>query len=150
MKFLLPLCLLVIAAAELGAQTPEAIIPVPSEYTLTGGTYRFKEEPSVKVVRSAMSCPEAYSMKITRNGVKIKASDHIFSVFCMGIAFHDGPQPHPERAQIGFIDLMLPLVPVIHLSSLLPFLSALHSCNLPSSKKKRKEKKRKEKKRKEK
>ncbi len=74
MKFLLPLCLLVIAAAELGAQTPEAIIPVPSEYTLTGGTYRFKEEPSVKVVRSAMSCPEAYSMKITRNGVKIKAS----------------------------------------------------------------------------
>ncbi len=72
MKFLLPLCLLVIAAADIGAQTPEAIIPVPSEYTLTGGTYCFKEEPSVKVVRSAMSGPEAYSMKITRNGVKIK------------------------------------------------------------------------------
>lgn len=58
------------------AQGPEVVIPVPSDILLTKGTYKFTDQPEVKVVRvtKGMNNPEAYYMKITPKGVTIKAS----------------------------------------------------------------------------
>ena len=58
------------------AQSPDVVIPVPAEVTMTKGTYKFEEEPKVKVVYSSKGFenPEAYSMKITPKGITIKAS----------------------------------------------------------------------------
>ena len=35
------------------AQSPDVVIPVPAEVTMTKGTYKFEEEPKVKVVYSS-------------------------------------------------------------------------------------------------
>jgi hexosaminidase len=58
------------------AQSPDVVIPVPAEVTMTKGTYKFEEEPKVKVAYSSKGFenPEAYSMKITPKGITIKAS----------------------------------------------------------------------------
>lgn len=58
------------------AQGPEVVIPVPSDVVMTKGTYRFDDQPEVKVIRIAkgMDNPESYYMKVTAKGVTIKAS----------------------------------------------------------------------------
>lgn len=60
----------------MAAQSPEVVIPVPSDFTLTKGTYKFTDQPSVKVVRvtKGIDNPEAYYLKVTPKGVTIKAS----------------------------------------------------------------------------
>ena len=58
------------------AQGPEVVTPVPADILLTKGTYRFADQPQVKVVRvsKGMDNPEAYFLKVTPKGVTIKAS----------------------------------------------------------------------------
>ncbi len=58
------------------ARGPETVIPRPSHYSITGGTYRFEDEPSVKVtyVKRGMDSPESYCMKVTPRGISVKAS----------------------------------------------------------------------------
>ena len=58
------------------AQSPDVVIPVPSEVVLSKGTYKFEELPKIKVVYSAKGFEnhEAYSMKITPKGITIRAS----------------------------------------------------------------------------
>ena len=75
MRYLLSIFLSLISATVLLAQTPENVIPVPSDIVMTGGTYTYDDEPKVSVtyVKKGIS-PEGYELTITPKGVKIKAS----------------------------------------------------------------------------
>lgn len=57
------------------AQGPEVVIPAPAEVIMTKGTYKFTEQPKVKVVyvKKGMETPESYTLIVTPKGVTIKA-----------------------------------------------------------------------------
>lgn len=65
----------ILCSAGLSAQSPDNVIPAPSEVVMSSGTYRFEGEPSVKtvLVKKGFDSPEAYSMKITPKGITVKA-----------------------------------------------------------------------------
>lgn len=76
---------ILIPSSLLQAQGPGNVIPRPAEYVLTSGTYGYTDEPDVKVsiVKKGFSSPEAYSMKITKKGVSIKASGEAGAFYAM-------------------------------------------------------------------
>jgi len=74
-SFLIALFLLVFHCFGGSAQGPDVVIPVPTEYSVTEGTYVFEDEPEVRIVRVKGMEPEGYCMKVTRKGILIKSSD---------------------------------------------------------------------------
>lgn len=76
MRYLFSILLLVSVVAGVHAQTPDMIIPVPSQVTMTGGSYTFAEEPEIKVtyVKKGIA-PEGYHLSVTPKGIRIKAAD---------------------------------------------------------------------------
>ena len=72
--FSLVLTLLIFSASVL-AQGPEVVIPVPAEVIMTKGTYKFTEQPKVKVVyvKKGMETSESYTLNVTPKGITIKA-----------------------------------------------------------------------------
>lgn len=64
----------VFLAFPCAAQSPEVVIPVPSEYVINDGVYVFADEPEVKVSRVKGMHPEGYSIKVTKKGITVKAS----------------------------------------------------------------------------
>ena len=69
---LVALFLLIFNIAQ--AQSPDKIIPLPSSFELTKGTYKFDGEPKIKVKYVKNDCPEGYYMKISPKGITIQAS----------------------------------------------------------------------------
>ena len=58
------------------AQGPQAVIPVPADYTISDATYKYTDSPKVKItmLKAMEDGPEAYILKVTPKGVSIKAS----------------------------------------------------------------------------
>ena len=57
------------------AQSPDVVIPVPTQVVMTKGVYKFVDQPEVKVkyVTKGFDSDEAYTMKVTPKGVTITA-----------------------------------------------------------------------------
>ena len=74
MRFIISILLSLVSLAAF-AQGPENVIPVPSDITITEGTYSFESEPKVTVtmVKKGIA-PEGYELTVTPKGVKIKAA----------------------------------------------------------------------------
>ena len=64
----------VFLALPCAAQSPEVVIPVPSEYVINDGVYVFADEPEVKVSRVKGMHPEGYGIKVTKKGITVRAS----------------------------------------------------------------------------
>ena len=68
--------LLFFSSICLFAQSPGSIIPAPAEVKPGKGSYKFTEEPKMKIIRNAKGIrPEGYQLKITEGGVTVKAAD---------------------------------------------------------------------------
>ena len=75
MRYILSFFLSLICATVLLAQSPDNVIPIPSDIVKTGGTYTYDDEPKVSVIYVKKGiAPEGYELTITPKGVKIKAS----------------------------------------------------------------------------
>ena len=74
MRFIISILLSLVSLAAF-AQGPANVIPVPSDITITEGTYSFESEPKVTVtmVKKGIA-PEGYELTVTPKGVKIKAA----------------------------------------------------------------------------
>ena len=74
MRFIISILFSLVSLAAF-AQGPENVIPVPSDITITEGTYSFESEPKVTetMVKKGIA-PEGYELTVTPKGVKIKAA----------------------------------------------------------------------------
>lgn len=58
------------------AQGPHVVIPVPAEFSIDDGVYRYEVEPKVKIlmVKNLDGGPEAYNIKVNPKGITIRAT----------------------------------------------------------------------------
>lgn len=76
-RYLHTILALLFLSTSINAQSPHVVIPVPSQITLSEGTYSFTEEPEVKKIKVSESKvgKESYVLQVTPKGVTVRASD---------------------------------------------------------------------------